>query len=172
MQREEKIPMESVEKIIEAIYEGGPSVFEAYSEFESDVREFPTKESLEQYVFEQLESNHRHKFVYCSLFYPEMGGLIRKRRVDLDPKHCEGATFRYATEGWGLIGFQLKISEPEDISCTFVVNSEKRANNWFDTIPELGSPSAWNWKMVERHARRLIQVLKKSAKPRLAGNST
>ena len=47
MQREDKITIKSLRVIVEAIYQGDPEVFEAYSEFESELRYFPTKESLQ-----------------------------------------------------------------------------------------------------------------------------
>ena len=56
-------------------------------------------------------------------------------------------------------GFEIeKYMQREDtVRCGFTVNSEKRANNWLITIPELKSPDLWNWKAVEKNARRLIR---------------
>jgi len=51
-------------------------------------------------------------------------------------------------EGWGLIGFQLTLTDGENISCTFTINSEKRANNWSDISSDLGSPSLRIWSLI------------------------
>ncbi len=165
MQREEKIPISSLATIVAAVYDGAPRVFEAYSRYECDIRDFPSKESLEKLIADEFGNRNRYKYVYCFLLYPGTNGFVRKRRVELDPKHCNGATYRYAMEGWGLIHFQLDLTDRENISCRVAVNSEKRANNWSETYPELGSPSLWDWSVIEKHSRRLIRVLRKIAKP-------
>lgn len=162
MPSEVRIPFESLEKILEAIYDGDPRVFEAYSAYESDIRIFPTRQSLEKYISDELGSMNKFKYVYCFLHYPGSDGLVRKRRLKLDPKRCDGATYRYAMEGWGLIQFQLDLTDIENISCYFAANSEKRANNWSSIYPELGAPTLWNWAVVEKNVRRLIRVLRKN----------
>lgn len=169
MQREDKVTIKSLKVIVEAIYQGDPEVFEAYSEFESELRHFPTKESLQQLIADKLADSTKHKFIFCLLRYPGSNGLIVKRRVELNPKKCDGATFRYLMEGWGLIAFQLTLTDIDNISCTFSVNSKKRAETWSDIHPELGSPSLWNWQIIEKNTRRLIRVLRKEAKPRGTG---
>lgn len=165
MQREDNISNESLGKIIEAIYDGDPRVIEAYSEFDRDIREIPTKESLEQLISEEIGKKNRHKSVYCLLLYPGSNGFVSKRKIQLDPKRCDGATYRYTMEGWGVSQFQLELTKPASIRCRFAANSEKRANNWAETYPELGSPSLWKWSVVEKNTRRLIRVLRKNAKP-------
>lgn len=164
MQREDKIPFDSIGKIIDAIYQGNPTVFEAYSDFERDIGYFPTKKSLTDFISKELTSSNKHKSVYCLMQYPEWGGVVRKRKILLDPKRCDGATYRYTMEGWGLIQFQMNLTDPELVSCRFAVNSEKRANNWASVAPELGAPSLWNWSLIEKNIRRLIRVLRKNAK--------
>lgn len=164
MQREDKIPIESLEKIIEAVYQGALTVFEAYSEFEADIREFPTKESLGKLISDKLADATRHKFIYCCLKYSRSKGLVKKRKIDLDPRKCNGATYRYTMEGWGLIQFQLDLTNLENISCRFACNSERRADIWSDVYPELESPSLWDWTVIEKNIRRLIRVLRKHAK--------
>lgn len=130
MQRGDIIPFDSIGNILDAIYYGNPTVFEAYSAFEKDLRYFPTRESLRDLISEELATGDRHKSIYCFVHYSEAGGFIRKERITLDPKKCDGATFRYTSEGWGLIQFQLDVTDQTAVKCRFAVNSEKRANNW------------------------------------------
>jgi len=164
MQRCEVIPFDSIGNIIEAIYDGNPTVFEAYSAFQRDIRYFPTKESLMDLISEELATGNKHKFIYCFLHYPEVDGFIRKKRMQLNPKKCDGATFRYTSEGWGLIQFQLDVTDQTAVKCTLAVSSEKRANNWAALAPELKSPELWNWSVIEKNIGRLIRVLRKNAK--------
>ncbi len=163
MQCEHKIPFDSIGKIVEAIYEGNPGVSEAYSALERDIRSFPTKESLTDFISEKLADETKLKTIYCFVYYPGASGVIRKKRIELNPTKCDGATHRYTMEGWGLIQFQLNISDREAVTCRFAVNSAKRANNWAGVYPELGSPALWNWPMIEKNIRRLIRVLRKNA---------
>ena len=37
------------------------------------------------------------------LWSPRFGDTIVFRKVDLNPRYCKGHTFRYSTDGWGLI---------------------------------------------------------------------
>ena len=164
MQREETILFESIDTIIEAIYEGNPSVFEAYSGYEREIRYFHDKQSLIEYISEELANDSKHKSVYCLVQYSETGGFVRKRKVQLDPNRCDGATYRYAMEGWGLIQVQIDLTDRERVRVRFAVNSEKRANNWAGVAPELKSPNLWNWSLVEKNARRMIRVLRKNVK--------
>ena len=161
MQRQEFISRQSLEKIVDAVYDGDPNVFEAYSDYDCEIKSFPNKESLITDISTELSKDNRHKSVYYFLIYPGSGGIIKKRKIDLDPKRSDGATYRYTAEGWGLIQFQLDLTNTEKISCRFAVNSEKRANKWSSTYPEFESPSLWNWVTVEKHARRLIRALRK-----------
>jgi hypothetical protein len=99
---------------------------------------------------------------YLSIHYAIAGGSVRKKEIDLNPEKCKGAKVRYSVEGWGLIQFQLWNKE-NDFTCDIGVNSEKRANAWEATCPELGSPSLWNWKEIKKQNRRLNRVLTSSA---------
>jgi hypothetical protein len=66
-------------------------------------------------------------------------------------------------EGWGLIQLQIDYKAAPVIDCRFAVNTKKRAQAWAQTFPELGTPEQWEWKAVERQARRLIRVLRHGA---------
>ena len=41
------------------------------------------------------------------LWAPRLGGEVIFRRIELDPKRCKGHTFRYSTDGLGLIQMYL-----------------------------------------------------------------
>ena len=160
MQREEIINKADVNKIVNAIYVlGKPKVSEAYSKYDEDIIFFDSASDLMSYINEAILK--KDKFLYFSVYYPEAKGFVKKEKIKLIPKKCDGHTFRFCIEGWGIIQFQLDYKKEPNVKCRFAVNTEKRANNWFDTYPELKSPSLWKWKLVEKHARRLIRELKK-----------
>ena len=158
MQREEVIKASSIGDVLDAICKGRPIIFEAYSEYDSDIVKLLTKAELVQYI--ERKAKDKKEFVNLLLHYPETGGLVYKRKIDLIPESCNGATARYRVEGWGLIQAQLEFDK-ETIKCRFAVNSEKRALAWAEAMQELGAPDKWQWKVVESNARRLIRVLRK-----------
>ena len=162
MQREETINNTDVNKIVDAVYAiGEPEVSEAYSECSKDIVSFDRAAGLMNYINEAVSKNE--EFLYFAVYYPEAKGFVEKEKIKLVPKACDGHTFRFCINGWGIIYFQLDYKKEPNVKCRFAVNTEKRANNWIDTYPNLKSPSLWDWKLVEKHARRLIRQLKKYA---------
>ena len=101
-------------------------------------------------------------FFQFAFYYPASEGFVEKQRVSLNPKKCNGHTFRFSIKGWGLIYLQFH-RKPQGIECRAAVNTEKRANSWKDTYLDLKEPSLWQWKVVEKNARRIIRVINKIA---------
>jgi hypothetical protein len=160
MQRKETINNTDVNKIVDAVYAvGEPEVSEEYSKCDEDIVSFDRATDLMNYINEAVSKNE--KFLYFAVYYPGAKGFVEKEKIKLVPKACSGHTFRFRIKGWGVIYFQLDYQKEPNVKCRFAVNTEKRANNWADTYPKLKSPSLWDWKLVEKHARRLIHQLKK-----------
>jgi len=159
MQREESISEEALRRVLASVYEGGPSVFQAYSHFDKDILSFPALSDLDAYIADERAGGR--PWIDLVLHYPETRGLVEKKKIDLQPEQCGGATRRYAMEGWGLIQLQIDYKAAPTIVCRFAVNTEKRAQEWAPTIPALGPPERWDWKAVAQNARRLIRVLQK-----------
>jgi hypothetical protein len=161
MQREDEIPISAVSTLLAAVYEGTPSVCLAYSEYEQDIVCFSVQHELEQYISHELDRGK--KFIYVMVHYPDTKGYIHKKKISLKPESCNGATYRYSMEGWGLIQLQIDYKKPNVAICRVAVNTETRALAWAQTIPKLNKPALWDWVAVEKHARRLIRVLRKCA---------
>ena len=147
--------------LIDSTFEGQPAVFESYSKYDSDTSRFERPEDLKKYI--ESERNEGERFIDLSIHYPETKGVVHKERINLNPTKCNGAKLRFRANGWGLIQFQLDFKESEKLECRIAVNSEKRALNWSSAYPDLQYPALWDWKMVEKNARRLIRVLRKCA---------
>ena len=162
MQHENTINNTDVSKIVDAIYAfGKPKVSEAYSKRGEDIVPFGSASDLMSYINEAI--SRKEVFLNFAVYYPEAKGFIKKEKIKLDPKACDGHTFKFRSDGWGVIQFQLDYRREPNVKCRFAVNTEKRANNWFGTYPKLKSPSLWDWELVQKHARRLIRKLKKYA---------
>jgi len=164
MQTEKIVRQENLAHVVEAIFAVDmPIVQESYSAFESEIQSFKSPQELLSFIAES-------KSVALALYYPETEGSVERTRIDLNPKKCKGHTFRYRTDGWGVIQFQVQNTNQSEFKCRFAVNSELRANKWFETYPELKPPSLWKWNLVEKHTRRLIRVLQKYAQPENQGD--
>ncbi|HET7083603.1 MAG TPA: hypothetical protein VFI23_02460 [Rhizomicrobium sp.] len=126
----------------------GCRVFESYSEFDAEIREFKSTNDLSQVyrIGECIGSSHS---VYLQLVPPGADALYHIRRIVLKPS--TGHKYRYSIEGWGLIQLYLGGLGPSGLVLSHTNhNSEKRANLWAHTYPEIKSPEAWDWKQVVR----------------------
>lgn len=96
------------------------------------------------------------------------GPQFTPRKIVLDPAKCNGATFRYGAEGWGLV--QLYLSGPTtnglQLSHTNH-NTQKRAEAWQLTIPELGPVEAWDFKKITAFSSRLNREIRKRSVTKL-----
>jgi hypothetical protein len=147
--------------IADAIFNERPStVVEAYSGFDQAPRTFQSSEELCAYTFARRGCSDAS--VHVAVHYPDMAGRVASTRVALDAAKCDGHTHRYRTDGWGLIWVYLQLGSrtPESF---ISANSEKRADAWAATYPELDPPATWAWPAVTRHLRRLRRALKLAA---------
>ncbi len=94
--------------VIEFLYaETDFHIFEMYSEFGQELREFKS--------FQELDAafnigQDRHGNGYCptlSLWSPSVMPSPKISLVQLDPTRCHGFTFRYTVGGWGAVQFYL-----------------------------------------------------------------
>ena len=162
MQRKEILSAKDLQLVVDSIFAvGSPTVYETFSRFDSDTLSFCDANKLCEYL--ALPRSKKGSFLGFSIYFPDAHGFVEKIRINLDPRRCKGYTFRYETHGWGLIQFQVDLQDAPNIACRVAVNSQKRANMWVDTYPELRSPDLWDWKVIEKHARRMIRTLRRYA---------
>jgi hypothetical protein len=127
-------------------------LYQLYSEYSQDIKFFQKTEDVKKiYDFPKIVNSS-----HFQLWTPRFKGDLVIRKVELDPKYCKGHTFRYSTEGWGLIqlyfgGLRGAVLEQSHLGH----QSEKRATSWSDTNKKLGAVSKWDWKEVESTARKI-----------------
>ena len=161
MQRTDTVPEAAIDSILAAAFQDSPRVYESYSECERHTRSFPSAEAVLGHI--RAERAKGIRYLGLAVHYPAAKGHVAMRRIDLIPEKNNGATWRESVEGWGLIHLQLTFSGQDAVECRITVNSSKRAAAWVQTVPKLGDPSQWDWPVVEKHAWRLIRVLRKAA---------
>ncbi len=162
MQRTEQIEFQKILDIANSIFKESAIAYEDYSKYDSELEEFDSKEDLIRHI-ENVKDNGDHSANYA-IYYPAAKGYFFKEKIKLNPEKCDGATFRYRPNGWGLIHLQVDLRETTKPEVSITVNSEKRATAWEPTCPELKESNLWDWKYIEKQAGRLIRVLKKSSK--------
>lgn len=156
------LTLNAVEAVSVAIFEKGPpTVVEAYSAFGRPLQYFTAAADLVDYA--EARSKEPHGAVHIAVHYPDMAGRLVTRQIALDPSKCDGHTYRYGCEGWGLIWVHIELSLSPKLAPSISANSEKRAMAWAKTYPEMDPPSIWNWTAVASHLRRLQRVLRKVA---------
>jgi hypothetical protein len=106
---------------------------------------------------------------HFQLHAPEMGGRVQYRRITFDPEIVKGATFRYSTEGWGLIQVYLGMLRDDGTLTSSHTNhnSEVRAQTWSHTYRDDPSPDEWNWAGVKRVSGKLVRFIRKLAVDKL-----
>jgi hypothetical protein len=148
----------------------GCRVFESYSEFDKEIREFKSAADLSQ-AYRIGECAHSSQSVLLQLVPPGADSLYRIKQIALKPSN--GRRFRFAIEGWGLIQLYLGGVGPSGLVPSHTNhNSEKRAVLWSHTNPELMSPEVWDWKQIvrtssalNRYIRTKLAVTARSSRP-------
>jgi hypothetical protein len=98
--------------------------------------------------------------VTLTLWSPRFSEKVLFERVNLDPKHCEGQTWRYTTTGLGLIQLYLGGIEKNTLNYSHIGHqSEKRAALWHDTVSQGDRASKWDWKEIAGTSRKLRSVI-------------
>ncbi|MGK5031632.1 hypothetical protein [Janthinobacterium sp. MDT1-19] len=93
----------------EAIFaKPGAAVAQAYAAPEHETLHFHSPEELCGYAV-GLEAEGASE-VLLAMHYPDIGGHFAPRRSALDPAKCDGLTYRYVCEGWGVIRVYLRLS--------------------------------------------------------------
>ncbi|WP_298330489.1 hypothetical protein [uncultured Dokdonia sp.] len=160
MQRTEFIDKNQLFGLIEYILSDSKIEFyESYSEMEKEIVQISKYSEFLKYFENSISENKKQlKF---GIYYPEAKGKFYIDKIKLNPKYCNGKTYRYNTNGWGVIYVHLDLQKSK-IECRVSVNSKTRAQNWTSTNPEFGNPELWEWKIVENNARKIITRLKKT----------
>ena len=94
--------------------------------------------------------------VSFQLWSPRHKGQPIFRKIDLDPKLCNGHDFRYSTDGWGLIQLYLSGLKNNELNQSHIGHfSEKGASKWEETNSFNGLVSAWDWSEIQLTSRKL-----------------
>lgn len=100
--------------------------------------------------------------VHLQLWSPGFKAEPIFRRIELNPRHCQGHTFRYATSGWGLIQLYLGGIKNSQLKHSHIGHFEqKSALKCEMTTHDQGKVNDWDWPEIQKTSRRLKYLLNK-----------
>lgn len=130
-------------------------VFESYSEFDSELREFHSTEEL-VIAFPLGKDLHGNgNAVLLQLWSPSVMSHLNIERFSVIPESCNGHTFRHRIDGGGLMQLYLGGVSGNVITMShFGCQSETRAQKW-------GIDEGVNWESLEKIAGKIQYHLRK-----------
>ncbi|MFD1468392.1 hypothetical protein ACFQ48_09160 [Hymenobacter caeli] len=134
-------------------------LFDSYSEYGQEIcryrsaSEIATKFDLE---------NGGQFAITLQMWSPRFGVEIAFSRIKLNPKYCDGHTFRYSTSGWGLIQLYLGGCQKNCLHHSHIGHfNERGAMGRVDNDSELAEVKRWNWKQIASTSGRLRRQISK-----------
>lgn len=151
-----------LETVLDFVFDkSGCRVFESYSEYGKPLCEFRSVAELKE----------RYPLGYCRgnapsvllMLLPESAGKLVVEQIPKERIRPDEPV-RHAAAGWGLISLQLGGQSPKEIVASHTNhNSQKRATTWHGIYGDVyGSPSAWDWPLVESTSRRINSFIRKT----------
>lgn len=142
--------------------EGKCRILESYSANEKELIEFHSLEDFQERFGYKCWEDELSEPIFLQLYPHDAAGSLQIRQISLRPEKCGGATFRYCSEGWGLVQLYLTAPRKGELQLSFTKhNSEKRAHLWESTYPDLAPVADWNWKAIESFSRRFNRFIQK-----------
>ncbi len=135
-------------------------VFDHYSELGQELQQYySTNEILEKFDLEK----GRQYAVNFGLWNPLDGTENIVRKIELNPEKCDGHTFRFSSEGWGIQ--RLYFGGIENVylnRSTFMGLNEKGALNKDFFNPENEKEAhKLDWKLIRSDQRKLKSFIEK-----------
>jgi len=139
-------------------------VFELASDFGQPLKQFESADAVLRQFDRRSPTEEKASAVLLQLYVIGAGPKFSPRRVRLDPKTCDGASFRYEAEGWGLVQLYLASETARGLENSHTNhNSRKRAEAWAPSYRKLADPAAWDFSRISSFSSRLNRQIKKMA---------
>lgn len=136
-------------------------VFELASDFEKPLTRFDSAAQVMQQFERRYPDGNLWTRVDLQLYVLGAGPPFKARRVTLDPSFCDGAKFRYAADGWGLVQLYLLVPRNGRLDNSHTNhNSEKRAKAWASVRDVEYGPEVWNFKTITAFSSRLNRAIR------------
>ena len=143
-------------------------IFDLGSAYGQEITQYKSVEEIEN----KFDLDNGDKFALTfQLWTPRHKGKPLFRRIELDPKYCDGHTFRYATDGWGLIQLYFGGIKRNELTQSHIGHfSEKRAMKNEASNSFNGAVSAWDWTEIQKTSRQLKYHIQNKLATRTVGS--
>jgi len=137
-------------------------VYENASEYKQPLKRFnSTQEVLAQFNNRYPNGKLWHS-VYLQLYVKGSGPPFKATRISLKPQKCDGATYRYAAKGVGLIQFYIEKCEAGKLRNSHTNhNSKKRAEKWAGVAFDFNEVDRWDFDLINKVSSRLNRQIRK-----------
>ena len=128
-------------------------IYDSASPYEQEIFEYKSVEEISA----KFDLDNGDKFaVTFQLWSPLHKGKPVFRRVILDPKRCDGRTYRYSTDGWGLIQLYFGGLKNEELNQSHIGHfNETGALQKESTNSYNGPVCTWDWTEIQKTSRKL-----------------
>lgn len=128
-------------------------IFDSYSDYDQEITEYKnTKEIISKFQIDK----EKHLPAKFNLWSSDFGNEILFRKIELNPKYSKGHSFRFASNGWGLIQLYFEELKADFLKYSHLGHfNQKGALSKKDTSDFMGSVDKWDWKRIELTARKL-----------------
>jgi hypothetical protein len=162
MQTNTNLDRAGLDKLIVCIFESGnPEVYLRNADDEENIGDFVSAGEINAYIDAAIEAERQ--FVGFKIWYPDTRGYLEKRRVGQDVQKGTEQPVRHVIRGWGIIILQLNFENLPLINCCISCNSQRKAENWFDSHPYMKNPDLWDWEAVVRHSQHLMRFAEEAS---------
>ncbi len=134
-------------------------VYEAYSNYEQPLRQFHSPSEVISQFERRFPTGKLWTTVHLQLYVRGASPAFTATRIKLNPASCNGAEFRYAAQGFGLVQFYLAVPCDNALQNSHTNHfSAKAANSWAPITDQ--KPEAWNFELINSVSSRLIRKIR------------
>jgi len=149
--------------------EGTCEVYELASKYEQPLRRFASSDEALAVFEERYPDGGKVTSAHLQLYVLGAGPPFVPSRIALNPKACDGATFRYGADGWGLVQLYLQAVGRGELRNSHTNHfSQKAAQRWEPVRLDAGSAvDTWDFKRITAFSSRLNRQIRKRAVGRI-----
>ena len=136
-------------------------VYELYSDFEHPLRRFSNSSDVVAQFDRRHRTGEKWSEVHLALYVLGAGPAFVPRHVLLDARVCDGATYRYAAKGWGLVQLYLGGLTPANSLRSSHTNHFTQAKAWAQAGTGQPVPDSWDFKKITSFSSRLNRHIRK-----------
>jgi len=148
--------------------EGTCEIYELGSIDERPLRQFHDSGEILSQFDRRFAMGRKPDRVYLQLYVLGAGPPFVPTRVELDPKACRGAKFRYSAKGWGLVQLYLGTETRAGVSDSHTNhNTERGLKAWAYEDSHLMEIARWDFRKITAFSSRLNRKIRKMSMARL-----